>query len=77
MRTPRGVGGICLFLGGNVPPAGVGAAVVLAALDTLIEHGCRTCGSAPLDVLGGNEMGRMGGLTSNYVLRPGCVGFCL
>lgn len=73
-RTLNGGTGICLFLQGNVPAAGVNGSVVKARIADLNNHGCWFCGSVPLS--GNNDPAETGILTSNYVLHAGCNGVC-
>ncbi|KAA6415501.1 MAG: hypothetical protein FRX48_00216 [Lasallia pustulata] len=73
-RALDGGTGICLFLQGNVPAAGVDGSVVKARVADLNNHGCWYCGSVPLS--GNNHPEEMGILTSNYVRNALCNGVC-
>ena len=68
------VGGVCLFLQGNVSENGVSGAVLKARMSDLAYHGCRFCGSVP--VSGDNDPRSAGVLTANYVHYPVCDGLC-
>lgn len=68
------VGGICLFLQGNVSEQGVSGAVLKARISDLAYHGCKYCGSVP--VSGDNNPRSAGILTANYVHYPVCDGLC-
>ena len=68
-------GYFCAFLEGqNVPTAGVHGDVLLTKMQQLIDHGCKGCGSVPLE--NGNDPTVMGKLTVNYVKSSECVGLC-
>jgi len=60
----RPQGSICAFLQGTA--AGVSGADIKTHLQTLIDHGCKACGSVP--TTGVNDV-RYGQLTLNYVDR--------
>lgn len=51
---------------------------IKALADSLLEHGCTTCGSVPVHFVdqGSNDPGQ-GILTFNYVGNPDCVGNCI
>ena len=68
------VGGVCLFLQGNVTEKGVSGATLKARISDLAHHGCRYCGSVP--VSGDNDPRSAGVLTSNYVHYPVCDDLC-
>ena len=68
------VGGVCLFLQGNVTEKGVSGAILKSRISDLTYHGCRYCGSVP--VSGDNDPRSQGSLTANYVHYPVCDGLC-
>lgn len=68
------IGGICLFLMGNIPIEGISGLVLKRRINDLAYHGCRYCGSVP--VSGNNDPTKAGRLTSNYVFHPECDGLC-
>ena len=68
------IGGICMFMQGNVPAGGVDTAVIIERLGDLQAHGCTTCGSVPLS--GDNNPNEMGILTLNFVKDGVCQGLC-
>ena len=68
------IGGICMFMQGNVPAGGVDTAVIIQRLGDLQAHGCKTCGSVPLS--GDNNPNAMGILTLNFVKDGVCQGLC-
>ena len=68
------VGGICLFLQGHIPIAGIPGTILKYRISDLLYHGCRYCGSVPIS--GDNNATKAGFLTSNYVVDPWCDGLC-
>ena len=47
-------------------------------MDALLEHGCGTCGSVPVEfVTKGNNDPSPGILTANYVSSPSCIDNCI
>ena len=68
------VGGVCLFLQGNVSDNGISGSTLKARISDLSYHGCKYCGSVP--VSGDNDPRSAGLLTANYVRYPVCDGLC-
>ena len=70
-----GTGGICAFPNYLKP---VGSRLTLAEIrplaDQVLEHGCKTCGSATVEWGNSNAEGY---LTFNYVENPFCDGQCI
>ena len=69
------LGGICAFTQGKkVPATGVVGAMIKRKLQELSGHGCRICGSVPLN--GNNDPASQGILTVNYIGGVVCRGLC-
>ncbi|MCJ1258911.1 hypothetical protein MMC24_006745 [Lignoscripta atroalba] len=73
-RPEEAGSGICLFMQGNVPAAGINGSVLKTRIIDLYNHECLYCGSVPLS--GDNNPVEMGILTSNYVSQAACIGVC-
>uniref|UniRef100_A0A914Q8D3 Killer toxin Kp4 domain-containing protein n=1 Tax=Panagrolaimus davidi TaxID=227884 RepID=A0A914Q8D3_9BILA len=66
--------GFCLFL--QDTKGSVKGGKIFELLNHLLEHGCKGCGSVPVDFPGSNDPGN-GILTMNYVGGTrGCEGLC-
>ncbi|MCJ1463958.1 hypothetical protein MMC07_002568 [Pseudocyphellaria aurata] len=67
-------GGICLFPQGSALTLGQ----IRPLTNSVLEHGCSTCGSVPIHYVdqGSNDPGA-GLLTFNYVHNPTCDGNCI
>uniref|UniRef100_A0A914Z4A0 Killer toxin Kp4 domain-containing protein n=1 Tax=Panagrolaimus superbus TaxID=310955 RepID=A0A914Z4A0_9BILA len=66
--------GFCLFLQNTKSPVKGGR--IFDLLNHLIDHGCKGCGSVPIDFPESNDPGN-GILTMNYVGGTGaCIGLC-
>ena len=68
------VGGICLFVQGNISDQGISGNVLKDRISDLAYHGCNYCGSVPIS--GDNDPDKAGLLTANYVEHPICNGIC-
>ena len=68
------IGGICLFVQGNVTSEGISGHVLKDRISDLAYHGCKYCGSVPIS--GDNDPYKAGLLTANYVEHPICDGIC-
>ena len=68
------VGGICLFVQGNITSQGIKGHVLKDRISDLAYHGCEYCGSVPIS--GDNDPDKAGLLTANYVVHPICNGIC-
>ena len=68
------VGGICLFVQGNVTSQGISGRILKERISDLAYHGCNYCGSVPIS--GDNNPDKAGLLTANYVAHPICNGIC-
>ena len=66
--------GICLYLQGNYPKAGVNGSVIATRVGDLNRHGCWYCGSVPLSR--DNNPREMGILTAGFVKGELCDGLC-
>ncbi|KAI4132524.1 MAG: hypothetical protein LQ347_002545 [Umbilicaria vellea] len=66
--------GVCLYLRGNYPQAGVNGSLIATRIGELNRHGCWYCGSVPLS--GDNDPKKMGILTVNFVKGQVCDGVC-
>lgn len=66
--------GYCLFLQDNKTPVKGGQ--IFDLLNALIDHGCKGCGSVPVDWENSNDPSVNGILTVNYVGATGCEGLC-
>lgn len=69
-----GTGGVCAFPNHLRPGANLTLAQIRPLADQVLEHGCKTCGSATVD-WGNSPEG--GYLTFNYVGDPFCDGECI
>lgn len=69
-----GTGGICAFPNYLKPGANLTLAQIRPLADQVLEHGCKTCGSATVKWGNSNEDGY---LTFNYVNNPFCDGECI
>ncbi|KAK4694062.1 hypothetical protein P7C71_g3450, partial [Lecanoromycetidae sp. Uapishka_2] len=67
-----GAGGICLFPQGTSLTLGE----IRPLTDSILEHGCSTCGSVPKGFPGSNDPSQ-GILTFNYVENPFCDKTCI
>ena len=68
------IGGICLFVQGNITSDGISGHVLKDRISDLAYHGCDYCGSVPIS--GDNDPTTAGLLTANYVRNPICDGLC-
>ena len=70
-------GGICLFPQ-YLTAANLNLGQIKPLVDAILEHGCGTCGSVPVQFVdeGSNDPDE-GILTFNYVESPYCVGECI
>uniref|UniRef100_A0A914PHG1 Killer toxin Kp4 domain-containing protein n=1 Tax=Panagrolaimus davidi TaxID=227884 RepID=A0A914PHG1_9BILA len=66
--------GFCLFLQDNSTPVKGGQ--IFDLINALIDHGCKGCGSIPVDWENSNDPSVNGILTMNYVGATGCEGLC-
>ncbi|KAM0794289.1 hypothetical protein BDR22DRAFT_895303 [Usnea florida] len=73
-----GEGGICVFPQDLKAGATLDLGTVRGLTDALLEHGCSTCGSVPINfVTEGSNDPSDGILTFNYVKNPFCDGSCM
>lgn len=73
-----GEGGICVFPQDLASGATIDLGTVRGLTDALLEHGCSTCGSVPINfVTEGSNDPSDGILTFNYVANPYCIGSCM
>lgn len=68
------IGGICLYVQGNITSDGISGLVIKKRISDLAYHGCNYCGSVPIS--GDNDPLKAGLLTANYVQHPLCDGIC-
>jgi hypothetical protein len=67
--------GLCAFPQGSLSGP-LSAADAKTLSQDLINHGCKVCGSVPVQALSGGNSDDEGILTFNYVSSPGCNGVC-
>ncbi|KAL9073621.1 MAG: hypothetical protein Q9161_002863 [Pseudevernia consocians] len=73
-----GEGGICVFAQNLASGATIDLGTVRGLTDALLEHGCSTCGSVPINfVTEGSNDPSDGILTFNYVKNPYCIQGCM
>ncbi|CAD6594572.1 MAG: hypothetical protein ASARMPREDX12_000258 [Alectoria sarmentosa] len=73
-----GEGGICVFAQDLKSGANIDLGTIRGLTDALLEHGCSTCGSVPINfVTEGSNDPSDGILTFNYVANPYCIGSCM